>query len=64
MFLLRQPDSLFLVCLQENLVENKHHKLARSLRSGPTDRDLKPNAHTRDQLNVGTVINIITWYEA
>lgn len=37
---------------QENLVENKHHKLARSLRSGPTDRDLKPNAATRDQLNV------------
>jgi phosphatidylinositol 3-kinase len=35
----------------ENLVESKHHKLARSLRSGPTDRDLKPNAATRDQLN-------------
>lgn len=36
----------------ENLVEHKHHRLARSLRSGPTDRDLKPNAATRDQLNV------------
>ncbi|XP_074649742.1 phosphatidylinositol 3-kinase catalytic subunit type 3-like isoform X2 [Tubulanus polymorphus] len=35
-----------------NLVESKHHKLVRSLRSGPTDRDLKPNAATRDQLNV------------
>lgn len=37
---------------QENLVESKHHKLARSLRSGPSDHDLKPNAATRDQLNV------------
>ncbi|KAL3866076.1 hypothetical protein ACJMK2_043415 [Sinanodonta woodiana] len=36
----------------ENLVENKHHKLARSLRSGPTDRDMKPDAKTRDFLNV------------
>ncbi|XP_064619117.1 phosphatidylinositol 3-kinase catalytic subunit type 3-like [Lineus longissimus] len=36
----------------ENLVESKHHKLARSLRSGPADRDLKPNAATRDQLNL------------
>ena len=33
-------------------MESKHHKLARSLRSGPTDRDLKPNATVRDQLNV------------
>ena len=37
---------------QENLVEQKHHKLARSLRSGPVNRELKPNAATRDQLNV------------
>ncbi|NXH11844.1 PK3C3 kinase, partial [Bucco capensis] len=36
----------------ENLVESKHHKLARSLRSGPSDHDLKPNASTRDQLNI------------
>ncbi|XP_054160605.1 phosphatidylinositol 3-kinase catalytic subunit type 3-like [Oppia nitens] len=35
----------------ENLVENKHHKLSRSIRSGITDRDLKPNAGVRDQLN-------------
>lgn len=42
----------FVVSLQENLVESKHHKLARSLRSGPSDHDLKPNAATRDQLNV------------
>ncbi|XP_071039733.1 phosphatidylinositol 3-kinase catalytic subunit type 3 isoform X4 [Parasteatoda tepidariorum] len=34
----------------QNLVEAKHHKLARSIRSGPSDRDLKPNAITRDQL--------------
>ncbi|MEQ2190614.1 hypothetical protein XENOCAPTIV_002214 [Xenoophorus captivus] len=36
---------------KENLVESKHHRLARSLRSGPSDHDLKPNAATRDQLN-------------
>lgn len=41
---------------KENLVESKHHKLARSLRSGPTDHDLKPNAATRDQLNVSDEI--------
>ncbi|XP_062590997.1 phosphatidylinositol 3-kinase catalytic subunit type 3-like [Saccostrea cucullata] len=35
----------------ENLVESKHHKLARSLRSGPTDRDMKPDAKTRNLLN-------------
>lgn len=34
----------------DNLVEIKHHKLARSVRSGLTDRDLKPDAATRDQL--------------
>ena len=33
-------------------MESKHHKLARSLRSGPTDRDMKPDAKIRDQLNV------------
>ncbi|KAL5005430.1 hypothetical protein ScPMuIL_018886 [Solemya velum] len=36
----------------ENLVESKHHKLARSVRSGPTDRDMKPDAKTRDWLNI------------
>lgn len=35
----------------ENLVENKHHKLSRSVRSGISDRDLKPNSSIRDQLN-------------
>lgn len=34
----------------QNLVEAKHHKLARSIRSSPSDKDLKPNAMTRDQL--------------
>ena len=34
-----------------NLVEAKHHALARSFRDTPTDRDLKPNAGVRDRLN-------------
>ena len=38
--------------LQENLVESKHHRLTRSVRSGTMSRDLKPNAAIRDQLNV------------
>ena len=38
--------------LEENPVENKHHKLTRSVRSGTMSRDLKPNASIRDQLNV------------
>ena len=42
----------FLFLHQENLVELKHHKLVRSIRSGTVSRDLKPNAKTRDQLNV------------
>ncbi|XP_026330097.1 phosphatidylinositol 3-kinase catalytic subunit type 3-like [Hyposmocoma kahamanoa] len=36
--------------LQENLVESKHHRLARSLRSGVSGRDAKPTAAERDQL--------------
>ncbi|EHA99126.1 Phosphatidylinositol 3-kinase catalytic subunit type 3 [Heterocephalus glaber] len=47
--LVKVPDPQMSV---ENLVESKHHKLARSLRSGPSDHDLKPNAATRDQLNI------------
>ena len=48
------------------MVEQKHHKLARSLRSGPINRELKPNAATRDQLNVshmmlGPVILVISF---
>nr|CAA87094.1 phosphatidylinositol 3-kinase [Homo sapiens] len=34
----------------ENLVESKHHNLPRSLRSGPSDHDLKPYPSPRDQL--------------
>ncbi|XP_034240868.1 phosphatidylinositol 3-kinase catalytic subunit type 3 [Thrips palmi] len=37
--------------LEENLVESKHHKLARSLRSGMSDKDAKPNATVRDHLH-------------
>lgn len=33
------------------MVESKHHKLARSLRSGQCDKDAKPNAAMRDILN-------------
>ncbi|KAJ6634675.1 Phosphatidylinositol 3-kinase catalytic subunit type 3 [Pseudolycoriella hygida] len=36
---------------KENLVEKKHHRLARSARSGISDRDAKPTASVRDQLN-------------
>ena len=36
---------------KENLVESKHHKLARSLRSGMSDKDAKPNAAVRDTLH-------------
>jgi len=39
------PELLF-----DNLVEDKHHKLYRSDRTGLTDRDNKPNAQTRNQL--------------
>lgn len=35
----------------ENLVEAKHHKLARARRTGQSDKDLKPNALTRNRLN-------------
>ncbi|CAG0883100.1 unnamed protein product [Darwinula stevensoni] len=38
--------------LLDNVVENKHQKLARSLRSGLSDRDLKPNASIRDALHI------------
>ncbi|XP_072937916.1 phosphatidylinositol 3-kinase catalytic subunit type 3 [Epargyreus clarus] len=36
--------------LQENLVESKQHRLARSLRCAPPGRDAKPSAAERDQL--------------
>ncbi|KAF8322549.1 phosphatidylinositol 3-kinase [Clavulina sp. PMI_390] len=34
-----------------NPVEDKHRRLVRSHRSGPLDRELKPNAKLRDELN-------------
>ncbi|PWN36523.1 phosphatidylinositol 3-kinase [Meira miltonrushii] len=36
---------------RENPVEAKHRRLVRSHRSGPLDRELKPNANVRDELN-------------
>ena len=35
---------------QDNIVEAKHHRLARSQRAGQLDKDLKPNAETRNRL--------------
>lgn len=35
----------------ENIIEGKHHRLSRSARSCISDKDLKPNAIVRDQLN-------------
>lgn len=37
---------------RDNPVEAKHLRLVRSHRSGPLDREMKPNASTRDELNV------------
>ena len=37
---------------RENPVEAKHIRLGRNHRSGPLDRDLKPDANIRDDLNV------------
>lgn len=34
-----------------NIVEAKHRRLIRSHRSGPVDRELKPNPKLRDELN-------------
>ncbi|KAG1740390.1 kinase-like domain-containing protein [Suillus occidentalis] len=36
---------------RENPVEDKHRRLVRSHRSSPYDRELKPNAKIRDELN-------------
>ncbi|KAF3088108.1 Phosphatidylinositol (PI) 3-kinase [Orbilia oligospora] len=36
---------------RDNPAEAKHMNLVRSQRNGPSDRDLKPNARIRDQLN-------------
>ena len=34
----------------DNLIEAKHHKLARSAKAGLSERDLRPNPETRDKL--------------
>ncbi|KDN52489.1 phosphatidylinositol 3-kinase [Tilletiaria anomala UBC 951] len=36
---------------RESPIEAKHRRMARQHRSGPLDRELKPNASVRDQLN-------------
>lgn len=36
---------------KDNPAESKHRRLVRSHRTGPLDRDLKPNAKIRDELN-------------
>jgi phosphatidylinositol 3-kinase len=40
------------VGLRDNPAENKHRRLVRSHRTGVLDRDLKPNAKIRDELNL------------
>lgn len=37
---------------QPNVIERKHHILARNVRSGASDRELKPNSLAREQLTV------------
>lgn len=48
---------------RENLVEAKHRKLIRSHhRNGILDRDLKPNAKIRDELNASrTLQDMLNW---
>lgn len=46
LFNIVDPESL-----RDNPVEAKHLRLTRSHRNGPLDRELKPNAATRDELN-------------
>lgn len=38
--------------IRDNPAENKHRRLVRNHRTGVLDRDLKPNAKIRDELNV------------
>lgn len=44
---INDPELIF-----DNIIEGKHHRLSRSARSCISDKDLKPNASDRDQLNV------------
>lgn len=58
-------DTLFSIVdpeiVRENPVEAKHRRLVRSHRNGPLDRELKPNAKIRDELNVsaGRLLNVL-----
>lgn len=45
----------------ENLSEAKSRRLARSHRNGPLDRELKPNAGVRDELNVSLALLRAPW---
>lgn len=40
------------IAARDNPAENKHRRLVRNHRTGVLDRDLKPNAKIRDELNV------------
>jgi hypothetical protein len=44
-------------------VEDKHRRLVRSHRSGPFDRELKPDPNIRDQLSVRLPFHsfLVTW---
>ena len=42
---------------KENQVEDKHRRLVRSHRSSPYDRELKPNAKIRDELDVSASVS-------
>lgn len=41
--------------MRKNPVEAKHRRLVRDHRNGPLDRELKPNAKIRDELNVCSI---------
>lgn len=45
---------------RDNPVEDKHRRLVRSHRSGPYDRELKPNAKIRDELAVSRLCPMTT----
>lgn len=44
--------------VRKNPVEAKHRRLVRDHRNGPLDRELKPNAKIRDELNVGPCVSL------
>lgn len=46
--------------VRKNPVEAKHRRLVRDHRNGPLDRELKPNAKIRDELNVRYYLFILS----